>query len=167
MSDQAAWGDEIVQLAELFHNIYEEEARRFGWKSQMPVPFGELPESNAQTMLCTVARVRREVCADRDELRMELARVTQERDEKDAECKTLTKENARLVNKSNDWQEVSEILGDQLGSALRERDEALSRIERAKELAKREPRADLDKDAYFNHLQFRDALLAILEGDTE
>ena len=103
----------------------------------------------------------------RDELRMELARVTQERDEKDAECKTLTKENARLVNKSNDWQEVSEILGDQLGSALRERDEALSRIERAKELAKREPRADLDKDAYFNHLQFRDALLAILEGDTE
>ena len=81
MSEQAAWGDEIVQLAELFHNIYEEEARRFGWKSQTPVPFGELPEANAQTMLCTVARVRREVCADRDELRAELARVTAERDE--------------------------------------------------------------------------------------
>ena len=74
MSEQAAWGDEIVQLAELFHNIYEEEARRFGWKSQTPVPFGELPEANAQTMLCTVARVRREVCAD-------LVRVTAERDE--------------------------------------------------------------------------------------
>ena len=81
MSEQAAWGDEIVQLAELFHNIYEEEARRFGWKSQTPVPFGELPEANAQTMLCTVARVRREVCADRDELRADLVRVTAERDE--------------------------------------------------------------------------------------
>jgi hypothetical protein len=64
MSDeQAAWSDEIVYLAEMFHDIYEIEATRFGWKSQTPVPFYELPEANKQTMLCTVARVRGQMLA--------------------------------------------------------------------------------------------------------
>ena len=53
---RAQASDEIVYLAEMFHDIYEVEAQKFGWKSQTPVPFNELPEANKQTMLCTVAR---------------------------------------------------------------------------------------------------------------
>jgi len=63
-AEQPAWSDKIVYLAEMFHDIYEVEAQRFGWKSQTPVPFDELPEANKQTMLCTVARVRGQMTAD-------------------------------------------------------------------------------------------------------
>src|ERR1700691_491908 len=71
MSDEitesgAAWSDEIVYLAEIFHDIYEAEAQRFGWQSQTPVPFSELPEANKQTMLCTVERVLGQMVAYRD-----------------------------------------------------------------------------------------------------
>lgn len=56
MSENAAWSDDIVEMARKFHDIYEEEAKRFGWSSQTPVPFDKLPEANKQTMLCTIAR---------------------------------------------------------------------------------------------------------------
>ena len=72
MSDEVAWSDEIVYLAEMFHDIYEVEAQKFGWKSQTPVPFNELPEANKQTMLCTVARVRGQLIAERDALKAEI-----------------------------------------------------------------------------------------------
>ena len=159
MSEQAAWGDEIVQLAELFHNIYEEEARRFGWKSQTPVPFGELPEANAQTMLCTVARVRREVCADRDELRAGLVRVTAERDEALARIERLNERIDHLAKKSNDWQDVSGLLNDQLSSALGKIERAKARLE-----------SGITHGFEIGHCSECDEigwLLAFLKGDTE
>jgi hypothetical protein len=53
-----AWSPENLEMARLFHDVYEEEAARFGWQSQTPVSFEELPEANRLTMLYTVARVR-------------------------------------------------------------------------------------------------------------
>ncbi len=58
MSERTAWGDEIVALAKAFHDEYEVQAERFGWKSQTPVPWDEVPEANKQTMLCTIEKVR-------------------------------------------------------------------------------------------------------------
>jgi hypothetical protein len=57
MSDNAAWSDRIVEWATRLHVEYEYQAKRFGWVSQTPVSFDELPEANKQTMLNTVASV--------------------------------------------------------------------------------------------------------------
>ena len=57
MSEEAAWSDRIVEWAKRFHVEYEYQAKRFGWESQTPVDFDDLPEANKQTMLNTVAAV--------------------------------------------------------------------------------------------------------------
>ena len=57
MSEGAAWNEKIVEMARAFHDEYEVQAKRFGWQSQTPVPFDELPESNKQTMLNVIAQV--------------------------------------------------------------------------------------------------------------
>ena len=64
VSEGAMWSDEIIALAREFHDEYERQAARFGWVSQTPVPFDDLPESNMQTMLNTVARVMARVRKD-------------------------------------------------------------------------------------------------------
>ena len=57
MSENAAWSERIVEWAKRFHVEYEYQAKRFGWESQTPVDFDDLPEANKQTMLNTVAAV--------------------------------------------------------------------------------------------------------------
>ena len=56
MSEGAAWNDKIVEMARAFHDEYEAQAVRFGWQSQTPVSFDELPEASTQTLLSTIAR---------------------------------------------------------------------------------------------------------------
>ncbi len=76
MSDQAAWADYIVEWARRFHIEYEYQAKRFGWQSQTPVSFDELPEANKQTMLNTVAAVMGSEVYPRDrELESRLATI--------------------------------------------------------------------------------------------
>ena len=79
MSDQAMWNPEIVELARRFHDKYEEEAKRFGWVSQTPVAFDNLPEANLQTMLCTVAAVTAPLSNRINALQVEVQRLTGER----------------------------------------------------------------------------------------
>ena len=77
MSEQAEWGGRIVEWARRFHVEYEYQAKRFGWKSQTPVDFDDLPEANRQTMLNTVAAVMGSEVYPRERL---IEAVTAERD---------------------------------------------------------------------------------------
>ena len=47
------------KLASLFHEYYEEEAAKHGWKTQEEtrVPFSLLPETNRLTMIATCKRI--------------------------------------------------------------------------------------------------------------
>ena len=53
-----AWSPENLEMARLFHDVYEEEAQNNEWESQTPVGWDDLPPANKRTMLATVARVR-------------------------------------------------------------------------------------------------------------
>ena len=46
---------------ELFHNIYEEEADKVGWETNRKcrVRFDDLPETNQETMIMTVRRIKK------------------------------------------------------------------------------------------------------------
>ena len=47
------------KLASLFHEYYEEEAAKYGWKTQEEtrVLFDSLPEANKLTMIATCRRI--------------------------------------------------------------------------------------------------------------
>jgi len=86
MSEQAEWGGRIVEWARRFHVEYEYQAKRFGWESQTPVDFDNLPEANKQTMLNTVAAVMGSEVYPRERL---VEAVTAERDALDLELMRL------------------------------------------------------------------------------
>ena len=85
MADRPVWSGRVVEWAKRFHVEYEYQAKRFGWDSQTPVDFDELPEANRQTMMCTVALVMGSEVYGRERhietLTTQLAQVTRERDE--------------------------------------------------------------------------------------
>lgn len=47
------------ELASLFHEYYEEEAVKYGWKTQEEtrVPFGSLPRANRLAIVSTCRRI--------------------------------------------------------------------------------------------------------------
>ena len=55
----AAEGMTPEKLASLFHEYYEEEAAKHGWKTQEEtrVPFDSLPEANRSAMISTCRRI--------------------------------------------------------------------------------------------------------------
>lgn len=45
------------RIARRFHEVYEDFAPSFGWTSQSPVPWEELPEANRELMLAVVGEL--------------------------------------------------------------------------------------------------------------
>ena len=54
---KSEWNPIVVEMAKQFHDEYEVQAVRFGWNSQTPVAWDDLPEANKRTMLFTVENV--------------------------------------------------------------------------------------------------------------
>ena len=52
---------------QLFHKIYEEEADNVGWETQRKcrVKFDDLPETNQETMIKTIRKIKKEVFGDK------------------------------------------------------------------------------------------------------
>ena len=104
MSEGAEWNDKIVEMARAFHDEYEVQAKRFGWQSQTPVPFDELPEANKQTMLNVIAQVVPwNVVADLADLRAQLA-------QRDGEIEALRGERDEFRDSQSYMAEAMRIL---------------------------------------------------------
>ena len=52
---------------QLFHDIYEEEANKVGWETQKKckVDFDDLPETNQETMINTIRRIKNKIFGDK------------------------------------------------------------------------------------------------------
>jgi len=160
MSEQAEWGGRIVEWARRFHVEYEYQAKRFGWKSQTPVDFDDLPEANRQTMLNTVAAVMGSEVYPRERL---VEAVTAERD---ALREMFVDEG--MATFWAGWRDKQ-----RLPQVTAELSELRARVERVKAvIEKATTRGEIKhfnpaKDLPGTYANYFDDLLVILEGNAE